>query len=108
MIDDGEDISVTLYKALQQPLVSRGTALAYARMLIADRFGEDEVLLQEPFVVDENEGNWIVRGSRQPNWADGLPRNALRHGPAEVVIAQSDGRITKLTVDAPLPPAEPD
>lgn len=105
--DEGAvDLSMYLYRTTQQRLVSRETALEFAKMLLADRFGAEEVQLQAPLTIHEENDTWIIRGSREPDWRDGRPIGILRHGKAEVVISQFDGRILKLTVDAPLPPID--
>jgi len=102
----GHDLSMYLYATLGEKLITRTTGLAIAKMVLQDRFGHQEVVAQEPFDIDEEDGTWVIKGSRQPNWDDGRPREAMRHGKAEVVISQFDGRILKLTVDAPLPPVD--
>lgn len=105
--DEGSvDLSVYLYRTMQQRLVSRETAFEFAKMLLADRFGPDEVQLQEPLSIHGENDIWVIRGSREPDWSDGHPIGLLRHGKAEVVISQFDGRILKLAVNAPLPPID--
>ena len=107
MIDhdgSGVDLSMYLYGILQQKLVTRDTALAFACALLKDKFGEEELALQDPISIREDGDTWVISGSRQPNWNDGRPSGAVRSGKAEVVISQFDGRILKLTVDAAIAP----
>jgi NTF2 fold immunity protein len=111
MIDhdgSGVDLSMYLYGVLQQKLVTRDTALAFACALLKDKFGAEELALQEPITISEDGDTWVVSGSRQPNWDDGRPSGAMRRGKAEVVISQFDGRILKFTVDAPIAPLSPE
>lgn len=100
------DLSMYLYMMVGERLITRTTALAIAQLVLADRFGSQEVELQEPFHVEEQGKTWVISGSRQPDWDDGRPRGALRHGRAEVIISQLDGRIIKLAVEAPIPPPD--
>ena len=104
----GVDHSVYLYRVLGQKLVSRDTALGFAKLLLSDRFGDSEVQLQNPLTVEEAGDTWVVHGARQPDFDDGLPDGVLRRGKAEIVISQVDGRILKFAIDgalAPLPDA---
>jgi len=100
------DLSMYLYLMVGEKLMTRATALALAKMLLHDRFGAEEVDHQEPFHVEERGDTWVIVGNGVPDWNDGRPREALRHGRAEVVLSQLDGRIIKLAVDAAMPPAD--
>jgi len=101
---DGIDLSMYLYGTLKERLVTRDTALAFAMLLIGDRFGAEEVDHQHPISIHAEGDTWVIRGSGEPNWNDGHDKGAIRHGKAEVVISQFDGQILKLTLEAPLPP----
>lgn len=100
------DLSMYLYLMVAERLITRSTALMIARLVLEDRFGSQEVVLQEPLRIEERGNTWVISGSRQPDWDDGRPRGALRHGRAEVIISQLDGRIIKLAIEAPIPPPD--
>ncbi|MBL8565368.1 MAG: hypothetical protein JNM89_06600 [Hyphomicrobiaceae bacterium] len=100
------DLSMYLYLMVGERLITRTTALSIARLVLADRFGSQEVQRQEPFRIEEQGKTWVISGSRLPDWDDGRPRGTLRHGKAEVIISQLDGRIVKLAVEAPIPPLD--
>ena len=98
------DLSMYLYLMVGERVITRSTALVIAKLVLGDRFGSEEVALQEPLRIEERGDTWVISGSRQPDWEDGHPREALRHGKAEVIISQRDGRIIKMAVEAPIPP----
>lgn len=102
----GHDLSMYLYSTLGEKLITRATGLAIAKMVLQDRFGPQEVVAQEPFDIKDEDGTWVIKGSRRQHWDDGRTRDAMRHGKAEVVISQFDGRILKLSIETPLPPVE--
>ena len=103
---EGVDLSMYLYRTLQERLVTRGTALEFAKLLISDRFGAEEVNQQSPFAIHDEGDAWVIQGSGRPNWNDGRDPGALRHGKIEIAISQFDGRILKLTREAPLAPSD--
>ena len=101
---DDVDLSMYLYKILQERLVSRQTALEFAKLLIADRFGNEEVDRQAPLAIHDVDDTRVIEGSARPNWNDGRDPGVMRNGKIEIAISQFDGRIIKLTREAPLVP----
>jgi hypothetical protein len=63
MIMPKRDRSMHVRAAMRQQLISRDTALAICRMVIADLRGEAECQAQEPFVVEDGSDVWKIRGS---------------------------------------------
>ncbi len=83
------DGSMVVREGLRQQLISRDTALAICRMVVADIRGPAECNAQEPFVVEDGSDVWIIRGSivMKPDAVPGDP------SPIEMAIAKFDGAI---------------
>ena len=102
--DKVDDLTMYLYKTLGETLVSRETATEFARLLIKDRFGVDELLRQEPLTVADHEQTWLITGSGTSLYGDGLPEGTLRRGRAVVEISKADGQIFQFAVEGHILP----
>ena len=82
------DITVLeLYKSAGGVIRSDKVTLAIAKAILADLYGDTLMQEQTPFVVSEQNGRWIVRGSpKDPGYA------------ASIVLARSDARVIYIDV----------
>ena len=67
------------------------TAIAAARVVLIPIYGADTIRHEEPLVAEQEADRWVVRGMLQ------YPRpNNCTGGTAEIEIAKSDGRISRV------------
>ncbi len=83
------DGSMFVRETLGQKLISRDTALAICRMVVADIRGAAECSAQEPFVAEDAGDAWKIQGSvvMKPDAVPGDP------SPTTMLIAKFDGTI---------------
>jgi hypothetical protein len=84
------DVSMIVFTAAGEQLISSATALALIKMVIADYYGADELAAQEPLKVDDGGNVWKVTGSRA--------RKRYDRGPVEASVSKLDGAIVCLTM----------
>lgn len=87
------DLTMELYRAIGEKLVSQEAALGIAALIVEDRFGQDELDRQIPLKVHEQDDTWIITGSARPDVPVGTPSGALKTGQLLMTISQRDGRI---------------
>lgn len=87
------DLTMDLYRAIGEKLISRETALGFAALLVQDRFGREEFDRQVPLKIREQDDAWIITGSAKPSSPAGTPSGALKTGNLLMTISQFDGRI---------------
>jgi len=92
--DNGtSDLTIDLYRAIGERLISSETALGIAALIVQDRFGQEEFDRQVPLEVREQDDAWIITGSAQSDVPAGTPSGALKTGKLLMTISQFDGRI---------------
>jgi hypothetical protein len=87
------DVSMICRVAMGDPLISRGTALAIYKLVIADCRGEAELRAQEPLGVSDGGNVWAVSGSRP---IEGRETKDYA-GPIGMSISKLDGAIVSFT-----------
>jgi hypothetical protein len=84
------DVSMIVFTAAGERLISSATALALVKMVIADYYGQDELAAQEPLKVEDGGNVWKVTGSRF--------RKRYDRGPIEAFVSKLDAAIVSLTM----------
>jgi hypothetical protein len=87
------DASMIGRVALGEKLISRDTALAIYRLVIADCRGGDELRAQEPLAVEDRDNIWRISGSRQVEGRETIAYS----GPICMSISKLDGAIVSFT-----------
>ena len=84
------EVSMIVFTALGEQLISAATALALVKMVIADYYGAEELAAQEPLKVEDGGAVWKINGSRI--------RQPYDRGPAEASVSKLDAAIVSLTL----------
>ncbi|MGZ5851894.1 MAG: NTF2 fold immunity protein [Hyphomicrobium sp.] len=92
------DLTMELYRAVGERLVSRTTALAIAELIVRDRFGQGELDRQMPLEIRGQDDTWIITGNGLPDVPAGTPSGALKTGSLPMKISQLDGRILNFSL----------
>ena len=92
---DGADISMYLLTTLGGELITLATAREIAKLVLRDRYGQEELDRQSPLNVEADGDNWIVKGSHKPEFNDGQEPGVSRQGHLVMSISKGDGRILK-------------
>jgi len=79
--------------AMGEPLISRDTAVAIYKLVIADSRGATELSAQEPLEVEDTGNIWAVSGNRA---IEGRETNDYA-GPICMSISKLDGAIVSFT-----------
>ena len=95
-----EEYSVLLHDITRGGIVNNPTtALKISEILIEDIYGEDELLMQRPFKVEDKGDRWLIIGTPDRS------KEIEGPGPARVIINKKDGRIIDIIGTVPIKPA---
>jgi hypothetical protein len=95
VIEETEDISMTLFAAGGARLVSRELALIVAETVFKIAYGEDDFSSQLPLNVSDGADRWVIEGSRRPE-DHPPPEGEPAKGRVEIVILKRNCRIVRL------------
>lgn len=91
--------SMWLHKSLGTKLISADIAMAIARLITRERFGQIEVDRNEPLKVEAVDDTWNVTGSVDKEFDAAHPRQPTWGGPLRMQISQFDGQILEYIFD---------
>jgi hypothetical protein len=86
MDEPKRDGSMHIRAAIRQELISRETALALCRMVLADIRGDEACRAQEPLTAEDGSNVWIVRGALEMK-PDAIPGDPA---PIQMSISKLD------------------
>ncbi|RBP18334.1 NTF2 fold immunity protein of polymorphic toxin system component [Roseiarcus fermentans] len=98
-----QDSSMWLLTALKETLISEKTAIAMARMVTLDRYGQTKVQRNEPLVARAEGDTWVVTGTYANEFNAKNPPDPNTDGPLSMVISSLDGQILSYTFLPDLP-----
>jgi NTF2 fold immunity protein len=94
------DYSMLSRRRNGQELVSAETAVAIARFVHKEQYGQEVLEKDEPLLVRDDGSCWIIMGSKRGEYD---PKKQLLDGPLEMRISKFDGQILSYVFSVSLP-----